>query len=88
MLQGRELSKIVGVVIEGHTDAKGDEDGNVTYSRKRAGVIRDYLISKGISESLAISYQWPVYCFASKFCIGVKEGHVPRERPACVWSTR
>ncbi len=37
--------------IEGHTDATGDENANVVLSRRRAEVVRDYLISKGIAPA-------------------------------------
>ena len=34
--------------IEGHTDASGDEGANMILSRRRAEVVRDYLVSKGV----------------------------------------
>ena len=49
-LAGRNLQKVVGIIIEGHTDAKGTEDANVEYSRKRAKVVKDYLTKKGVAE--------------------------------------
>lgn len=49
-LVGRDLQKVVGIIIEGHTDAKGTDDANVEYSRKRAKVVKDYLIKKGVAE--------------------------------------
>jgi outer membrane protein OmpA-like peptidoglycan-associated protein len=50
MLQGKDLSKIQGILIEGHTDAKGSDAANVEYSRKRAKVVLDYFVKKGIPE--------------------------------------
>ncbi len=38
------------VVIEGHTDAVGDEDYNDTLSRERADAVRAYLESQGVSS--------------------------------------
>lgn len=50
LLAGRNLQKLQGVIIEGHTDAVGSEDANVEYSRKRAKVVVEYLIKKGVQE--------------------------------------
>lgn len=50
LLAGKDLNKIQGVLVEGHTDAKGSEEANVEYSRKRAKVVIDYLVKKGIKE--------------------------------------
>jgi outer membrane protein OmpA-like peptidoglycan-associated protein len=45
----RELSNLK-LLIEGHTDATGAKDYNVTLSEKRALSVRDYLISKGLQK--------------------------------------
>ena len=37
------------VVLTGHTDALGTAETNIVLGRKRAEIIRDYLISKGVS---------------------------------------
>ncbi|OSZ77104.1 hypothetical protein CAP36_11850 [Chitinophagaceae bacterium IBVUCB2] len=37
--------------IEGHTDNAGDDDANMKLSEDRAIAVKDYLISKGISEN-------------------------------------
>ncbi len=39
------------VIIEGHTDDRGDDNYNLKLSEKRANSVVDYLISKGISSS-------------------------------------
>jgi len=41
-----------GLVIEigGHTDSTGSEDHNIVLSEKRAIVVRDYLIQRGLSQ--------------------------------------
>lgn len=37
------------IVLTGHTDALGSAETNIVLGRKRAEIIRDYLISKGVS---------------------------------------
>jgi outer membrane protein OmpA-like peptidoglycan-associated protein len=54
ILAGRNLQKVVGVLIEGHTDAKGTDEANVEYSRKRAKAVIDYLAKKGISNTKTV----------------------------------
>jgi OOP family OmpA-OmpF porin len=39
----------VKVVIEGHTDSRGDAGYNMDLSRKRAQSVKDYLVAKGIA---------------------------------------
>ena len=52
------LARISGIVlaypdlkleIEGHTDSIGSEEYNQTLSEKRAGTVRDYLVTSGVS---------------------------------------
>jgi outer membrane protein OmpA-like peptidoglycan-associated protein len=50
ILAGKDFNKIQGILIEGHTDAKGTEEANVEYSRKRAKAVSDYFVKKGIPE--------------------------------------
>jgi outer membrane protein OmpA-like peptidoglycan-associated protein len=39
------------LAIDGHTDAVGSNESNITLSENRAGSVREYLISKGVPES-------------------------------------
>jgi outer membrane protein OmpA-like peptidoglycan-associated protein len=54
-----KLAKIAGIVashpglklaVEGHTDNVGSDAFNQTLSEKRAGAVRDYLVSQGIAQ--------------------------------------
>jgi outer membrane protein OmpA-like peptidoglycan-associated protein len=54
-----KLAKIAGIVashpglklaVEGHTDNVGSDEYNQTLSEKRAGAVRDYLVSQGIAQ--------------------------------------
>jgi len=40
-----------GIVVEGHTDSRGAETTNQELSLRRATVVRDYLVSRGVSSS-------------------------------------
>ena len=47
------------VLLNGHTDAKGGYDGNITLSERRSAAVRDYLVnhfSIGASRLIAIGY--------------------------------
>jgi peptidoglycan-associated lipoprotein len=46
------------VQIEGHTDERGTTEYNLALGDRRAGAVRDYLVSKGVSASqlTTISY--------------------------------
>ncbi|GAB4134906.1 MAG: hypothetical protein OHK0045_10420 [Raineya sp.] len=54
ILRGRDPRKVIGVLIEGHTDAKGTEEANIEYSRKRAKSVMDYLAKKGIANEKVV----------------------------------
>ena len=45
-------SKTWKLDIEGHTDDTGSDDFNMKLSQKRADAVKEYLVSKGISEDL------------------------------------
>ncbi len=47
-----ELSGVVEVVCEGHSDGRGSSSGNLELSRKRATAARDYLIELGMPPSV------------------------------------
>ncbi|PIP93094.1 MAG: hypothetical protein COW00_19020 [Bdellovibrio sp. CG12_big_fil_rev_8_21_14_0_65_39_13] len=40
------------IIIEGHANRVGDEEYNLTLSKARARVVRDYLITKGIEQNM------------------------------------
>lgn len=44
-----ERADILSVRIEGHTDARGSDQTNLTLSDRRAASVRDHLLSKGVS---------------------------------------
>ncbi len=48
----------IGLEIQGHASAEGDDDYNLDLSQRRAESVMNYLISKGISESrlIAVGY--------------------------------
>ena len=45
-----ELTNVTGV-IEGHTDSTGADAYNQSLSERRAKIVRDYLVSKGVASS-------------------------------------
>jgi outer membrane protein OmpA-like peptidoglycan-associated protein len=38
------------IQVNGYTDALGSDTGNLKISKKRADAVRDYLVSKGVSQ--------------------------------------
>ena len=51
----KKLGKSI-IIVEGHTDAIGEEQKNQILSEKRANSIRDYLIKSGISTNERSSF--------------------------------
>lgn len=51
-------NEAVNLTVEGHTDSDADDTYNLTLSQKRTESVKNYLISKGVSESrlTAIGY--------------------------------
>ena len=39
------------VVLTGHTDNVGDDDSNVKLGQRRSNIVRDYLISQGVTAA-------------------------------------
>ena len=51
VLRGKKGSKQV-VRIEGHADASGTAEGNMTLSQKRADAVKAYLVKKGADDAM------------------------------------
>lgn len=45
------------LLLEGHTDLRGSEDYNKNLSERRAKVVLDYLLNRGVSRD-RLTYQW------------------------------
>jgi outer membrane protein OmpA-like peptidoglycan-associated protein len=39
------------IQVDGHTDAQGTDESNQTLSHNRAKAVKDYLVSKGVTET-------------------------------------
>ncbi|MCL4115904.1 UNVERIFIED_CONTAM: hypothetical protein GTU68_053527 [Idotea baltica] len=50
----RVISSGERVQLTGHTDSKGDAEYNMGLGRSRAVVIRDYLVSKGVTRNKVV----------------------------------
>ncbi len=43
-------NKTIEIQLEGHTDGRGDPRANIALSEERVQAVKQYLVSKGISE--------------------------------------
>lgn len=50
ILESAQMKEGGPIILGGHTDASGDDRGNITASEKRTGVVRDWLVERGIDE--------------------------------------
>ena len=52
------------IVLRGHTDSVGEDDANMRVSERRAGLVRDWLVERGVAEDritvIAIGEQRPI----------------------------
>jgi outer membrane protein OmpA-like peptidoglycan-associated protein len=48
----------MGILIEGHTDNQGDWEPNMKLSEDRVRVVKEYLVSKGVTESRIKTKAW------------------------------
>ena len=52
------------MTVDGHSDKSGASAGNLAASRRRAGIVRDYLAAKGVPASAMIvrayGETWPI----------------------------
>jgi outer membrane protein OmpA-like peptidoglycan-associated protein len=72
------------MTVDGHSDKSGASAGNLASSRRRAGVVRDYLATKGVPASAmtvrAYGETWPIIATED----GVRE--VQNRRVEIRWS--
>jgi outer membrane protein OmpA-like peptidoglycan-associated protein len=47
----KEIGDDKAILVEGHTDSRGSDALNMTLSERRAGAVRDYLVSQGVDAS-------------------------------------
>lgn len=73
------------MTVDGHSDKSGSSAANLAGSRRRAGVVRDYLVAKGVPASAmtvrAYGESWPIIATAD----GVRE--VQNRRVEIRWSS-
>lgn len=73
------------MTVDGHSDKSGAIASNLARSRRRAGVVRDYLVAKGVPASAltvrAYGESWPIIATAD----GVRE--VQNRRVEIRWSS-
>lgn len=47
----KQNPQIRNMIVEGHTDSRGDEDKNQALSERRAAAVLKYLVNKGVESS-------------------------------------
>jgi len=64
ILESPQLAEGGAIVLRGHTDSTGDDEGNLRVSRQRAEMVRDWLVEHGVAEEritvIAIGEQRPI----------------------------
>jgi outer membrane protein OmpA-like peptidoglycan-associated protein len=81
-LAQKDPKKVLGVIVEGYTDAQGDDEKNVGYSRGRANIVKQYLEKKGIASDKIIPKAYGE-TFADQSEVSQKDGN-PNDRKAVV----
>jgi outer membrane protein OmpA-like peptidoglycan-associated protein len=51
----KESGSTQQITIEGHADARGNEEKNLKLSKQRAEAVRDYLVSEGVPAERVIA---------------------------------
>lgn len=64
ILRSPQLAEGGPIILRGHTDSTGDDEANLRVSRRRAEMVRDWLVEHGVAEEritvIAIGEQRPV----------------------------
>ncbi|WP_182849734.1 OmpA family protein [Pelagerythrobacter aerophilus] len=64
ILESPQMAEGGAIVLRGHTDSSGDDEANLRVSRKRAEMVRDWLVEHGVAEEritvIAIGEQRPI----------------------------
>ena len=64
ILETPQMAEGGAIVLRGHTDSVGDDDANMRVSERRAGLVRDWLVERGVAEDritvIAIGEQHPI----------------------------
>lgn len=64
ILESPQMAEGGAIVLRGHTDSTGDDEANLRVSRKRAEMVRDWLVEHGVAEEritvIAIGEQRPI----------------------------
>jgi len=58
LLQRTSLEKIEEISLSGHTDSDGSDSVNMKLSRERVGVVKFYLIERGVSQNKIHEYYY------------------------------